>query len=541
MTRVLHAEDDPNVAEIVRNFFAHFAPEITLETVVNGRSCLERMAQGGIDVLVLDLVLPDIDGLQVLRELVLRGDATPVIMASGFGQTDLAVRALRAGAVDCVDKSSPQFNQIVDTVKRVLARHRLAPIRLSTRPWRERQYQVLLIEVSAVIRRTIEEFFRANAPQFTLTTAATPAEFASFLGPGGRADFVLIGPTPGEISSLDTLRKLRSHHPDLPAVLLSASDDGETAVAAFKLGAQDYILQKPNYLSEVVYSLSNILRRADIERSNEQLTLELEALNRSLEAQVQARTGELQALSMRLLHVQEEERRAIARELHDHLGQLLTGLKFQLEAVRQGSPPALQGALTESLGVSDEMLRYLREMTQQLRPRVLDDLGLAPAIEWHISLFQRQTGITVTLDMSLPPGRLPGLLETAVFRFVQEALTNVARHSGATAANVTLTTGDGKLLVEITDRGRGFDVEAKLASRDSIGLIGQRERVSLAGGRIEIFSRPGQGTRIHAEFSLAVPPGHPGLVDRGSRAPTGLTQSPFAVSQPVPAKGPVTR
>ncbi len=509
MTCVLYAEDDPNVADIVRSFFAHFAPEIALEIVPGGRACLERMARGGVDILLLDLVLPDIDGLQVLRDLVMRGDPTPVIMASGLGQTDLAVRALRAGAVDCVDKTSPQFNQIVDTVRRVLARHRQSPARPANQPWRVKNHQVLLIEVSALTRRTIEEFFRVNAPQFELTTATTPVELASFLGTGGRIDAVLIGPTPGDASSLDTLRKLRSHHPDVPAVLLSARDDGQTAVAAFKLGAQDYILQKPDYLAEVVYSLSNILRRADTERNNEQLTHELETLNRSLEAQVKARTAELQALSIRLLRVQEEERRAIARDLHDHLGQLLTGLKFQLEAVHQAAPAGLQGSLTESLSVSDEMLRYLRELTQQLRPRVLDDLGLAPALEWHCSLFQRQTGIAVALDVSLPPARLPGELETAVFRFVQEALTNVARHSGATSANVTLTTGGDKLLAEITDRGHGFDVEAKLASRESIGLIGQRERVNLAGGQIEIFSRPGQGTRLHAEFPLPVAAARP--------------------------------
>jgi signal transduction histidine kinase len=502
MMRVLYAEDDPNVAAIVRSYFTHFAPDIALEIVPNGQACLDHMARGGYDVLLLDLVLPDIDGLHILGELALRGDPTPVIMASGLGQTDLAVRALRAGAVDCVDKTSPQFHQIVDIVKRAHARRQQAPVRASALPWEERRHQVLLVEVSALTRRAIEEFFTANAPQFVLTSAASTAEFDRFLGHGGRVDAVLIGPMPGDASSLDTLRKLRTRHPDLPAVLLSARDDGATAVAAFKLGAQDYILQKPDYLPEVVFSLSNILRRADTERSNAQLTRELEALNRSLEAQVQARTGELQALSMRLLRVQEEERRAIARELHDHLGQLLTGLKFQLEAAHKAAPPPVQAALTESLGVSDEILRYLREMTQQLRPRVLDDLGLAPAVEWHTSLFQRQTGIAVALDISLPAARLPGELETAVFRLVQEALTNVARHAGTTAATVTLTTGSGQLIAEITDRGRGFDPDAVLAKRDSLGLSGLRERVTLAGGRFELFSRVGQGTRIHAEFPL---------------------------------------
>ena len=502
MPRVLHADDDSNISSLVESYFLHFAPDWKVEAVSSGTACLERMQQGGIDVLLLDLMMPDRDGLQILGELARRDDTTPVVMASGRGQTEIAVRALRAGAVDCVDKTSPQFLQIVQIVKRVHARH-LEKRTQSAQPFSQpKSHRVLLVEASADTHLALADFLRSHAPELELASATTLEEFERFLADGAKADAVLIGPATWDTSPLEILRKLHSHAAELPAILLANRDHGATAVAAFKLGAQDYILQKPDYLAEVVFSLGNILRRAGTERSNEQLTRELEALNRSLEAQVRTRTSELQALSMRLLQVQEEERRAVARELHDHLGQLLTGLRFQLEAIQRAAPPALQASLTESLGVSDEILRYLREMTQQLRPRVLDDLGLAPALEWHCNLFQRQTGIKVALDVSLPPQRLPGELETAVFRFVQEALTNVARHSGATAATATVTTGNGKLIAEVTDRGRGFDLDAKLASRDSLGLTGLRERVALAGGRLEILSRVGEGTRINAEFPL---------------------------------------
>ncbi len=509
MIRVLYAEDDPNVAAVVRSYFSHFGPEIDLQIVPDGRTCLERMAKGGYDVLLLDLVLPDINGLQILGELAQRADRTPVVMASGLGQTDLAVRALRAGAVDCVDKTSPQFHQIVDIVKRVHARNLEKKFNQSAPPPAEplQKHRVLLVELSGVTRRTLEEFFQAHAPQIDLVGDATPAAFERILAGHAEAEAVLIGPTPGAISSLDTLRRLRSHRAKLPAVVLAARGDGESAVAAFKLGAQDYILQKPDYLADLVFSLNNILRQSDAERSNEQLTRELEALNRSLEAQVRTRTAELQALSMRILRVQEDERRTIARELHDHLGQMLTGLRFQLEAIRRDAGAPLQPILGETLGSTDEIIQYLREMTQQLRPRVLDDLGLAPALEWHLNLFQRQTGVTVALDASLPAQRLSGDLETTVFRVVQEALTNIARHAGTTTANVTLTTDRDHLIVEITDRGRGFDPDAVHARRDSLGLTGLCERVILAGGRTEIFSRIGQGTRIHAEIPLVPLPG----------------------------------
>lgn len=345
MIHVLYAEDDPTVAAVVRSFFTHYGADIELEVVPDGRTCLDRMAKGGYDVLLLDLVLPDINGLQILGELARRGDPTPVVMASGLGQTDLAVRALRAGAVDCVDKTSPQFHQIVDIVKRVHARHQEK--KSATAAPAHRRHRVLLVEQSAITRRAIGEFLASHAPLIELTGSPAPTEFGQFLAGSLEADAVLIGPTPGGASGLDTLRQLRSHRDGIPAVVLAARADGETAVAAFKLGAQDYILQKPDYLADLVFSLNNILRRADTERSNAQLTRELEALNRSLEAQVQARTGELQALSMRLLRVQEDERRTIARELHDHLGQLLTGLRFQLEAAHQAAPAALQGTLIE--------------------------------------------------------------------------------------------------------------------------------------------------------------------------------------------------
>jgi signal transduction histidine kinase len=127
---------------------------------------------------------------------------------------------------------------------------------------------------------------------------------------------------------------------------------------------------------------------------------------------------------------------------------------------------------------------------------------LRPALEWHVDRFRHQTNIAVELDIALPKGRLSSVLETTVYRITQEALTNVARHSGASSAVVTVTADEQSLHVEISDRGRGFDTVAALAKHNSIGLAGLAERVHLAGGTLELFSRTGQGTRIHAEFPM---------------------------------------
>jgi signal transduction histidine kinase/CheY-like chemotaxis protein len=504
MIRALYAEDDPNVAGIVRSYIEHFAPDWQLEIVPNGTECLNRMAIGGYDILLLDLVLPDTDGLQILGELARRNDTTPVVMVTGHGQTELAVRALRAGAADCVDKTSPQFLQLVDIVKRVQERHAEDKRRPASAPL-PGTHPVMLIEGSNAVANDLRDFFRSHAPQFDLSVASSIADVDKFFAAGTPAHAIVIGPNPPNTKPLEVLRRVHSHANHVPALIVSSRSDGETAVAAFKLGAQDFILQKPDYHTELVFSLNSVLRRAETERQNARLTKELETLNRSLEAQVIQRTRELQALSLRLLRIQEDERRAIARELHDEVGQLLTGLKLQLESAQKaaGDTP-LRTQIAEAMATASNLLEHVRILTQQYRPRVLDDLGLQPALEWHARQFTKQTGIAVALDVSLPAGgRLPGELETVAYRIIQEALTNAARHSQAKLVSITAaTTDDKKLIVEISDRGRGFDVTKALARTDSLGLAGLRERVNLAGGRIEIYSRPGEGTRISTEFPL---------------------------------------
>ena len=514
--RVLHAEDDQQVAGIVALYFEQQGA-VNLTHVTSGRACLDALKLDHFDVVLLDLVLPDLNGLEVLGELAARGDPTPVIMVSGNGQSELAVRALRAGAVDCIDKNSPDFSRVPEIAKRAFARHR-RQLRSSVPPMPIRGHRVIYLDAAASERSELVSFLYAHAPKIALTPA-TPATLADGGVTPETFDAIVIGAAIEPAAMLDLLRHLRSRVGTVPIIVLSADASGGTAVAAFKLGAHDYLLLGATMFTELVFSLNHALKQADTERINARLTDELAALNRSLAGQVASRTRELEtevavrraaeeqagehaarsrALSTRLLRVQEDERRNIAQELHDQVGQLLTGLRFQLEARRQETP-----ALNEALTLTDELLRTVRELTLQLRPRTLDDLGLRPALEWQTNLFQRQTGIAVELEVSLPPARLATELETTVFRVVQEALTNVARHSGAPAAAITVTADQATLHVEVSDRGQGFDPALALAQRDSLGLAGTAERVSLAGGRFEIFSRPGEGTRLHAEFPLS--------------------------------------
>lgn len=524
MLRVLYAEDDPQIADMVRLYFARLGESYHLDVVETGRRCLQAMESGGYDVLMLDLMMPDLDGLQVLGELTARRDPTPVVMVSGQGQYDLAVRALRAGAVDCIDKNSPDFRRIQDIVQRVHLRNQqrhAVPALSESPPSAKRNHRILFVDPETTERTATQMFFNASAPRLALT-AEDPSGLENFLRGGQDFDAVVLGPHLDTVAMLDALRHLRAHNEQLPVVVIANDDNAETTIAAFKLGAQDYLMRGPGCLTELVFSLNNALKRADAERLNARLTTELATLNRSLAEQVTARTRELeqevivrrdaerraeenaarlQALSTKLIRVQEDERRALAQELHDQIGQLLTGLRFQLEAARD---VASSKPLVDAMAVTGDLLHSVRALTLQLRPRVLDDLGLQPALEWLAKVYYGQTKIAVELELTLPAQRLAAELETTVFRMVQEALTNVARHSGATAAFVTVTTDETALHVEVADRGKGFDSSTALARRDSLGLAGLDERVRLARGQLEIFSQPGHGTRLHAEFPLTL-------------------------------------
>ena len=499
MVRVLYAEDDSQISQMVQLYFMSNAPECLLEVVNSGRKCLERMAQERFDVVMVDLMMPEFDGLEVLGQLSARRDSTPVIMVSGHGQNELAVQALRAGAVDCIDKNSAEFRQIADIVRRVHLRHQ--QVRSAAQPpvAAPTEVRVTLVESSEKEAAAIAYFFKKNVSILRLSVV-TPAEFEADWGNQLACEALVLGPGLSAELALELLRKIRTRSSELPIIVVSATPRSETAVATFKLGAQDFLVKKEGFQLELVFSLNHALKHAATAKLNVRLTRELADLNRSLETQVAERTEELRALSGRLLNIQEGERRVIAQELHDQIGQMLTGLRFQLEAGQKNG-----ANLHEALQLTDEILRYVRTLTLQLRPRILDDFGLQPALEWHLDLFRRQTGMTIGCEFALPAARLPSAIETTVFRIVQEALTNIARHArGAETHIAVILAGDGNLIAEISDRGPGFDVDRALGKRDSLGLAGLVERVHLAGGRIEIFSRAGQGTRIHAEFPLPV-------------------------------------
>jgi PAS domain S-box-containing protein len=213
----------------------------------------------------------------------------------------------------------------------------------------------------------------------------------------------------------------------------------------------------------------------------------------------------MKILSRRLMEVQESERRSIARELHDEIGQALTGLKLTLEMGARLPPEQVSEYFGRALAVVNEIMARARKLSLDLRPGMLDDLGLLPAVLWHIEHYTAQTGVRVDFKHTgLEGRRFTPEIETAAYRIVQEALTNVARHAVVSEAAVRLWADNNRLALQIEDQGAGFDTESVFAARDTSGLAGMRERAMLLGGQLTVESRPGIGTRLTAELKTRV-------------------------------------
>jgi signal transduction histidine kinase len=214
----------------------------------------------------------------------------------------------------------------------------------------------------------------------------------------------------------------------------------------------------------------------------------------------------LQMLSQQLIEVQENERRHIARELHDEIGQALTALKVNLQTLGRLQPPEELGLhVQESISIVDRTLQQVRNLSLDLRPSLLDDLGIVAALRWYIDRQAQRAGFEAQFLASPPELRLPADLETTCFRVVQEALTNVVRHAQAERVRIELRKQPEALLLTVLDDGIGFDlgeVGQRSAGDTSLGLLGMRERVQLVGGTIEISSHPEWGTQIQVIFPM---------------------------------------
>ncbi len=248
---------------------------------------------------------------------------------------------------------------------------------------------------------------------------------------------------------------------------------------------------RPHMLAVI---MTDIAKRKQAEEERERLFEE-----------VKAGQKRLQILSHRLVEVQEAERRHIARELHDEVGQLLTGLKLTLEMSASLPAEAIKTNLKEAQSLVNELIAQVRELSLELRPAMLDDLGLLPTLQWHFERYTAQTQIEVKFKHAGLNQRFAPAVETAAYRIMQEALTNVARYAEVEEVSVEMRIAEAGLNVWIEDQGTGFDLEVIQTAAKSSGLSGMYERAALLGGQVAVESAPGVGTRLVAQLPLKAP------------------------------------
>ncbi|MFC1997009.1 PAS domain S-box protein [Chloroflexota bacterium] len=211
----------------------------------------------------------------------------------------------------------------------------------------------------------------------------------------------------------------------------------------------------------------------------------------------------LQVLSKRLVEVQEAERRSLARELHDQIGQMLTGLQFSLESGKRASSNNTRPIFQESQKIISDLIIQVRDLSLRLLPSMLEDIGLLPTLEWHFERYAHQTGIQVNFSHEgLKDQRFPENIEIAAFRIVQEGLTNAARYAQVSEVNVNVRIEEPEMHLIISDEGIGFDPEKTITRKESFGLIGMRERVLVIGGKINVKSASGKGTQLKVILPL---------------------------------------
>lgn len=351
--------------------------------------------------------------------------------------------------------------------------------------------QILLLEDSASDASFIQTILRRAGIQFESTIASDEDEFNRALD-NRKYHVVLADNALPQYSSAEALALIRKTNPHVAFILVTGTVSEEFAVKILQQGADDYILK--NNLTRLPSAIQNAVEKKRIAQLKEQAEAELLQINE-----------QLRQLAAHLHQVREEEQQRIARELHDELGQHITGLKMDLFQIRKllGSEvsPEVKERMTAMQHMLEEAVKTVRKIASELRPSILYDLGLLAALDWQAAEFEKRFAIPVQVihdreGLAMGPDNAIG-----IFRVFQESLTNIARHSGATQVLCETRTDSGNFQLSIRDNGKGFDIREARKKR-SLGLLGMNERVLMMKGSMQIVSAPGKGTTIQIEVPL---------------------------------------
>ena len=486
--RVVHVEDSPDDAELVMLALNKAPFRVDVTRVERENEYLAQLDAGVPDVIICDYNLPSFSAERALEILASRGLDVPFIVVSHHIGESAAVVAMQQGASDYLPKRD------LDRLGKAIAS---AIDRRDAR--RDRARALDALRRSELIRRSILDSLSSRLALVDGSGNLLAVNKAWEQFDTGRTSLGLPTPLPGS-NYMKLLGEAAA------AGHLFARDLAGGIIAVSRRESPDFSMEyrldvdsAPHWYAVRVMPLDGSSR--DVVVSHSDVTDRVMA-----HLALQDAHGRMQALSSRMLAIQEEERRAISRELHDDVGQTLGALKIGLHRLGKLPPEGQAGLLTECLTAADSALDHLRRLAHDLRPPQLEQLGLGDAVKWLTERQRAATGLEVSFKCAGLNGRRPPpTLESACFRIVQEALSNATRHAKAASVLVSIESDGNLLKVSVHDDGVGFDeaaTRARTLKSGSLGLISMEERAQLAGGRLKIRSVAGSGTTISAVFPL---------------------------------------
>ncbi|QEH33262.1 Response regulator PleD [Aquisphaera giovannonii] len=528
---LLLVDDEPVGLRSLASVFSDADYELSF--AVDGPEAIVKVEGTRPDLVILDVMMPGMDGLEVCRRIRGLPDVAevPILLVTALDDRESRLEGLRSGADDYITKplDRAEIRARVRTITRlnrfrklqaeiVHSRRVMSDLAAhSARQERLRELDRTILQASssqqiaAVLPLLRDLIPHEHAAIYKCDMRGQPSVLLAEHGSRGRILAGLARPgeedlgldvEPGSVGSPSHVLSLMGEG-RLPDVLeaFRASGSSELLVFPMNLKGRRFGVLLLGFASRIGAAgpLAELVREiADI--------LSLALAHFELLETVTRGRSQLEFLSRRLLQVREEESRHIARELHDEIGQLLAVLNFSLRGMQQseGSGP-FQETLGYGLDVVSRLLAKVRGLSLDLHPALLEDFGLVTALRRYIGSVASRVGRTAILEADESIGRFDRQIETACYRVTQEALTNALRHGEASSVRIELTEREGALHLLIDDDGRGFDTEAAMESAArgaSLGLLGMRERVSLVGGELSIFSEPGNGTKIRATLPL---------------------------------------
>ncbi len=472
---ILIIEDVVHDAELIEQELRSGGLAFRSRRIQNREALLQELQQGRPDVVLSDFTLPEFDALQALHLLRQLQLDVPFILVTGTRSEEVAVECIREGADDYILKAS--LKRLATSITNALQKRGIEQARLNA---------------EAALRRSEEQYRLIAENTRDLISLVDLAGRFLYASPSHHSG---LGYLPETLTGRELLELV--HPEDHEAVRLAweqALQSRESRVAEVRFLRQSGEYRMFESIVNWIFDELGQPQRAVI-------------LSRDIMRRKEAEEA-LRGLPRLIREAQEVERRRVARELHDSVIQILSSVKFRLQAVEEKLLDKDQGAWRDALKAEahlEKAIQEVRRISRNLRPSELDDLGLAPAVRSLCSEFGERTGVAVELSINKLPQTIPNDIELNLYRIIQEALGNIEKHSRATHVSLQLGREAAHLRAAIRDNGRGFDPHcppSKKCKPSGMGLVDMRERAAFVGGHYQLHSAPGSGTEIVVEMPL---------------------------------------